>query len=74
MEFPADWTVLLKDSFDLAVPRIEGPLTMELHAEQCKSRGLRPRPVGRLQVVDPQGKADFRPENTVIRWNLTTSA
>jgi hypothetical protein len=33
MEFPADWTVLPKDNFDLAVPRIEGILTMELMAE-----------------------------------------
>jgi hypothetical protein len=33
MEFPADWTVLPKENFDLAVPRIEGLLTMELLAE-----------------------------------------
>jgi hypothetical protein len=33
MEFPADWTVLPKDNFALAVPRIEGLLTMELMAE-----------------------------------------
>jgi hypothetical protein len=33
MEFPADRTVLPKDNFDLAVPRIEGLLTRELLAE-----------------------------------------
>jgi hypothetical protein len=33
----------------MAVPRIEGPLTMELHAEQFGSRALRPRLAGRLE-------------------------
>jgi hypothetical protein len=33
MEFPVDWTVLPKENIDLAVPRIEGLVTMELLAE-----------------------------------------
>jgi hypothetical protein len=33
MEFPVDWTVLPKENFDLAVPRIEGLVTMELLTE-----------------------------------------
>ncbi len=32
MGFPNDWTVLPKNSFDLQVTRIEGLLTIELHA------------------------------------------
>jgi hypothetical protein len=39
MEFPVDWTVLPKENFNLAIPRIEGLLTMELLAELRPSGG-----------------------------------
>jgi hypothetical protein len=92
MEFPADWTVLPKDSFDLAVPRIEGLLTMELHAELMPSgRDLDAFrvSVGGTKLLSVETslfdlilldtfkgwiiKADFRPEDNIIRRNLTTS-
>ena len=84
MEFPADWTVLPKDNFDLAVPRIEGILTMELMAELRPSgRVLDAFRIAETSLYDIlpldtfkgwRFKADFRPEDIVIRRNLTTSA
>jgi hypothetical protein len=93
MEFPADWTVLPKDSYDLAVPRIEGLLTMELHAELRPSGRILDSfrvSVGGSKLLTVEAllfdiipldsfkgwfiKADFRPEDIVIRRNLTTSA
>ena len=93
MEFPADWTVLPKDNFDLAVPRIEGILTMELMAELRPSGRVLDAfriAVGGTRLLSVETslydilpldtfkgwrfKADFRPEDIVIRRNLTTSA
>jgi hypothetical protein len=93
MEFPADWTILPKDSFDLAVSRIEGLLTMELHAELRPSGQVLDAikiSVGGTKLLNVETslfdlipldtfkgwliKADFRPEDIIIRRNITMSA
>jgi len=88
MEFPADRTVIPKDNFDLAVPRIEGLLTMELLAELRPSgRVLDPFriSVGGTKLLNVETSLfDFIPLDTFKGWrfkadigirrNLTSSA
>jgi hypothetical protein len=75
MEFPADRTVLPKDNFDLAVPRIEGLLTMELLAELRPSGRVRDAfmiSVGGTKLLNVETLLfDFIPFDTFKGWRFS---